>query len=98
MNKAENTTLKAGPSAAPGGPPARGGDLSARTTKTTSPPVLKMIKANNTAVKWDPSDARFRSLPTNYFERAEEITTPVLFVTGEDNKVFTDSNIECHRR
>ena len=29
---------------------------------------------------------------------AKEITTPVLFMTGKDNRVFTDSNIECHRR
>jgi cholesterol oxidase len=57
-----------------------------------------MIKAGNTAVKYDPTDARFSSLPDNYLERARDIETPVLFMTGADNRVFTDSNIECHRR
>ena len=60
--------------------------------------VLKMIKADNTAVKFDPDDPKYDELPNNYFEHAKEITTPVLFMTGKDNRVFTDSNIECHRR
>jgi cholesterol oxidase len=77
---------------------ARGGDLYGPTSMNYYRHVRKMVRTNNTAVKWDPGDARFRSLPDNYFDRAEEIQTPVLFVTGEDNKVFTDSNIECHRR
>ena len=37
-------------------------------------------------------------LPDDYFEHAAAITTPVLFMTGANNRVFTDSNIECHRR
>jgi cholesterol oxidase len=57
-----------------------------------------MVKADNTAVKYDPQDPRYDALPDNYFQNAREIETPVLFMTGAENKVFTDSNIECHRR
>jgi lysosomal acid lipase/cholesteryl ester hydrolase len=76
----------------------RGGDLYGPTSMNYYRHVHKMVKAGNTAVKYDPGDARFRSLPDNYFEHAADIETPVLFVTGADNRVFADSNIECHRR
>ena len=52
---------------------ARGGDLYGPTSMNYYRHVWKMVKAHNTAVKYDPSDARFRSLPDNYFDRAEEI-------------------------
>jgi cholesterol oxidase len=29
---------------------------------------------------------------------ADEIETPVLFMTGQENRVFRDSNILCHAR
>lgn len=60
--------------------------------------VLKMLKAGNTAVKFDPDDARYRPLPDNYFEHAAEIETPMLLVAGQDNALFFDSNIRCHER
>ncbi|MGH9178909.1 MAG: alpha/beta fold hydrolase [Acidimicrobiales bacterium] len=59
--------------------------------------VLKMLKAGG-AVKFNPGDARLDRLPDDYFTHVEEVETPVLFTTGADNKVFTDSNVECHRR
>ncbi|HLV74098.1 MAG TPA: alpha/beta hydrolase [Vulgatibacteraceae bacterium] len=37
------------------------------------------------------------ALPDDYLERAAEITTPILFLTGDRNHVFTDSNVVCHR-
>jgi cholesterol oxidase len=49
-------------------------------------------------VKYDPGDRRYAELPDNYLQHAQEIETPVLFTTGEANNVFTDSNVECHRR
>ena len=45
-----------------------------------------------------PGDATYASLPDDYFEHAAKITTPVLFMTGANNHVFSDSNVECHRR
>ncbi len=57
-----------------------------------------MLAHGNTAVKYDPGDPRFQTLPNNYLDHAKEIETPVLFMTGERNNVFRDSNIECHSR
>lgn len=60
--------------------------------------VLKMLKAGNTAVKYDPNDIRFRRLPDNYFEHAAEIETPMLLVAGQENALFFDANVLCHQR
>ncbi len=76
----------------------RGGDLYGGTSMNYYRHVLKMVRNNNTAVKYKEDDSKYASLPNNYFEYAEEIETPVLFMTGKNNYVFTDSNIECHRR
>ena len=76
----------------------RGGDLYGPTSVHYQRHVRKMVNANNTAVKFDPGNPKYERLPDNYFERASDVQTPILFMTGENNKVFTDSNIECHRR
>jgi cholesterol oxidase len=60
--------------------------------------VLKMLNAGNTAVKYNPKEPKYRSLPDNYFEHATSIETPVLFVAGQDNQLFLDSNIVCYER
>ncbi len=60
--------------------------------------VLKMINAGNMAVKFNTNDPQYRSLPDNYFEHAASIDTPVLFVAGQDNQLFLDSNIVCYNR
>lgn len=60
--------------------------------------VLKMVKANHDAVKFDPADPRYASLPDNYLAAAASITTPLLLTTGQQNGVFADSNIICHQR
>ena len=57
-----------------------------------------MVKAENTAVKFLPEDPRYKSLPNNYLDNAKDIKTPVLLVTGQENALFTDSNIVCHER
>ncbi len=56
----------------------------------------KMVKVSR-AVKYDRRDPRFAELPDDYLSRADEVTTPILFLTGDRNHVFTDSNIVCHR-
>jgi len=76
----------------------RGGDLYGGTSMHYYRHVLKMIKADNTAVKMEPDNPKYDRLPNNYFQYAKEIETPVLFMTGEDNRVFTDSNIVTHQR
>jgi len=76
----------------------RGGDLYGATSMHYYRHVSKMVAAGSRAVKYDPSDERLRSLPDDYLAGAAAVTTPVLFVTGEENRVFTDSNIVCHRQ
>jgi len=60
--------------------------------------VSKMVSANSTAVKFEPNNPRYAALPNNYFDKAAELKTPILFIQGQDNKVFADSNIVCHQR
>jgi cholesterol oxidase len=60
--------------------------------------VLRMVRSNNTAVKFDPADPRYSALPDDYFERAAEVDTPVLLTQGQDSRIFVDSNIICHQR
>jgi len=55
-----------------------------------------MVKAGR-AVKYRRRDPRFAALPDDYLSRADTVTTPILFLTGDRNNVFTDSNIVCHR-
>lgn len=76
----------------------RTGDLFGGSSVNYYRHVLKMVKANNTAVKYLPDDPRYQSLPDNYFAYAKDIETPVLLVTGQENALFTDSNIVCHQR
>lgn len=75
----------------------RSGDLYGATAVNYHRHVNKMVKAGG-AVKYDPSDRTLAALPNDYFERAANVTTPVLFTTGANNKVFTDSNIVCFNR
>jgi pimeloyl-ACP methyl ester carboxylesterase len=56
--------------------------------------VNKMVRAGR-AVKLDP--AAHPDLPDDYLAGAARVETPVLFLTGDQNDVFTDSNIVCHR-
>lgn len=76
----------------------RGGDLYGPTSMHYYRHVRRMVRAGNTAVKYQPANPEHAPLPDNYLARAREVSTPVLFMTGADNRVFTDSNIECHRR
>jgi len=58
--------------------------------------VSKMIRAGH-AVKYDPGDRRHSDLPDDYLANVAELTTPILLLTGDRNRVFTDSNIVCHQ-
>ena len=76
----------------------RSGDLYGGTSLNYHRHVLKMVRNGNTAVKMDPFRSEHRSLPDDYFANAHRVTTPILFMTGRNNRVFTDSNIVCHDR
>lgn len=73
----------------------RGGDLYGATSMNYYRHVLKQVQAGH-SVKYS-NDPRLDRLPDDYLQFAREIETPVLFMTGADNKVFTDSNIVCHQ-
>lgn len=60
--------------------------------------VLKMVKNSNTAIKYDSTDQRYAKLSDDYFQHAPDMTTPILLTSGQDNRVFVDSNIICHQR
>ena len=76
----------------------RGGDLYGPTSMNYHRHVNKMLRSNNTAVKYDNDNPKYDTLPNNYLEYAKDIKTPVLLVTGKDNKVFSDSNIYCYEQ
>lgn len=75
----------------------RGGDLYGPTSMNYYRHVRRMVKAGG-AVKYSPQDSRYDRLPDDYFQYASEIETPILFTTGANNRVFSDSNIVCHER
>jgi cholesterol oxidase len=75
----------------------RGGDLYGPTSVHYYRHVRKMVKAGNRAVKYNPNNPKYDRLPNDYLEHAAEIQTPVLFMTGANNQVFTDSNTVCHQ-
>ncbi len=74
----------------------RGGDLYGATSLHYHRHVRKQVRAGR-AVKYS-HDPKYAALPDDSFTYAREIETPVLFMTGADNRVFTDSNIVCHKR
>ncbi|HFE39203.1 MAG TPA: alpha/beta hydrolase [Gammaproteobacteria bacterium] len=77
----------------------RGGDLYGATGMNYHRHVAKMLnKANGDAIKMFPDDQQYETLPNNYMDVAHNIETPVLFMTGKDNKVFSDSNIVCYNK
>jgi lysosomal acid lipase/cholesteryl ester hydrolase len=76
----------------------RGGDLYGATSMNYYRNVYKMLRAGSRPIKYDRDNPAHASLPDDYFAYAREIETPVLLTTGEDNKVFTDSNIVCYER
>jgi cholesterol oxidase len=76
----------------------RGGDLYGATSMHYYRHVSKMVRAGSRPLKYDVGNPRHAELPDDYFVYAREIETPVLLTTGDNNKVFTDSNIVCHER
>jgi len=76
----------------------RGGDLYGATSMNYYRHVSKMLRAGSRPVKYNMGDPRYATLPDDYFAYAREVETPVLLTTGDDNKVFADSNVVCHER
>lgn len=75
----------------------RGADLFGATSMNYYRHVNRMLKAGG-AVKYHRDDPTYDRLPNDYFRHALEVETPILFMAGEDNRVFTDSNVVCFER
>lgn len=58
--------------------------------------IGKMVRAGH-AVKFDPGNPIHAALPDDYLAEAVQVDTPILFLTGDHNDVFNDSNIVLHR-
>ncbi|MEV5712123.1 alpha/beta hydrolase [Actinoallomurus sp. NPDC052274] len=57
--------------------------------------IRKMVSAGQ-AVKYHPGDPRHAALPDSYLTRTNEVTTPVLLLSGDANRVFPGANAACH--
>ncbi|HEY9422594.1 MAG TPA: alpha/beta fold hydrolase [Thermoanaerobaculia bacterium] len=57
---------------------------------------IREMARRGVAVKMHPDDPKYARLPNNYLDRAAKVTTPVLFITGDHNKVFMDSNVKAY--
>ncbi len=69
----------------------RVGDLFGSVSLNFYRHVNKMV-GNGKAVKMRPTDPRYDSLPNNYLEHAKRVQTPILFISGTNNRVFPGSN------
>lgn len=57
--------------------------------------IRKMVRAGH-VVRFSPGDPRLAGLPDDYLADLAKVDTPILLLTGDRNRVFTDSNIVCH--
>jgi pimeloyl-ACP methyl ester carboxylesterase len=57
---------------------------------------IREMTRGGVAVKMHPDDPRYARLPNNYLDGAAKVTTPILFITGDHNKVFMDSNVTMY--
>jgi len=75
----------------------RAGDLFGAVNMNYYIHIRKMVR-KGAAVKMYPNDSRYDLLPDEYLEHAQEIDTPVLFVSGDHNREFLDSNAVTFQR
>lgn len=74
------------------------GDLFGATGLNYHRHVALMVGSDHQAVKLKCGQPQYASLPDNYLEEALAIETPILFMNGNLNKVFSDSNIHCYEK
>ncbi|USZ49109.1 alpha/beta hydrolase [Halomonas sp. DN3] len=74
----------------------RGGDLYGPVGLNYHRHVLKMLGRGHRTVKMREAP-EYAALPDDYLLEARRVDTPCLLLTGRDNRVFTDSNVHCHR-
>lgn len=57
--------------------------------------IRKMVRAGQ-AVRYDPADPRHAALPANYLANAAQVTTPMLLLSGDHNRVFPGANAAAY--
>ena len=59
-----------------------------------------VLKISNTGmpIRFDETDLQFDLLSSNYMDNLHNNKTPILFISGSDNKVFTDSNYYAYKK
>jgi cholesterol oxidase len=57
---------------------------------------LREMARLHRAVKMHPDDPQYARLPNDYLAGAAKVTVPILFITGDHNKVFMNSNIVAY--
>lgn len=72
-------------------------DLFSETTFHYYKHVLKIVNLGM-PTRFNNSDSQFNKLPSNYLEKLKANKTPILLISGADNKVFTDSNYYTYRK
>jgi len=70
----------------------RVGDLFGATSMNYHRHIRRMV-SKGFAAKYQIENKRYEELPNNYLDYAKDINTPILFMTGDKNRVFNDSNI-----
>lgn len=59
-------------------------------------PHLRRIELAHAVVRWNSGDDRYDVLPENALDHADRIDCPVLLLSGDENKLWWDSNKLCH--
>lgn len=59
-------------------------------------PHMRRIELAHTMMRWNHGDLRYRALPENALDRADRIDSPLLLLSGSQNKLWLDSNKLCY--
>ncbi|WP_370947031.1 alpha/beta hydrolase [Amycolatopsis sp. cg5] len=59
-------------------------------------PHLRRSELAHAVVRWNTRDHRYDRLPENALDSADRIDTPILLLSGSENKLWRDSNRLCH--
>ena len=59
-------------------------------------PHMRRIELAHTMMRWNHGDLRYRALPENALDRADRFDSPLLLLSGSQNKLWLDSNKLCY--
>jgi alpha-beta hydrolase superfamily lysophospholipase len=59
-------------------------------------PHMRRIELAHSMMRWNHNDLRYRALPENALDRADRIDSPLLLISGSQNRLWLDSNKLCY--